>query len=100
MKKLLCCLLALIALLPAVLAEGAGTVNVTFEDGFSLSLPADWVSYEVAPELQDIGTMAQAAASMALSVRVTFSCFSSMRLFRLFTISPTMALISVRVSGL
>ena len=55
MKKLLCCLLALIALFPAVLAEGAGTVNVTFEDGFSLSLPADWVSYEVAPELQDIG---------------------------------------------
>lgn len=55
MKKLLCCLLALIALVPAVLAESTDSVNVTFEDGFTLSLPADWVSYEVAPELQEIG---------------------------------------------
>ena len=55
MKKLLCCLLALIALLPTALAEGTDTVKVTFEDGFTLSLPADWMSYEVAPELQNIG---------------------------------------------
>lgn len=55
MKKLLCCLLALIALIPAVFAEGTDSVNVTFEDGFTLSLPADWVSYEVAPELQESG---------------------------------------------
>ena len=55
MKKLLCCLLALIALLPAALAESSDSVNVTFEDGFTLSLPSDWMSYEVAPELQKSG---------------------------------------------
>ena len=55
MKKLLCCLLALLALIPAALSEKADIVNVTFEDGFTLSLPADWVSYEVSAELQESG---------------------------------------------
>ena len=52
MKKLLCCLLALISLIPMAIAEDtAHSVNVTFEDGFTLSLPAGWVSYEVSPGL-------------------------------------------------
>lgn len=55
MKKLLCCILMLLMLLPAATAEQAGSVNVTFEDGFTLSLPADWVRFEVAPELQPDG---------------------------------------------
>lgn len=55
MKRFLCCLLALLILIPAAFAEQADSVNVTFEDGFMLSLPVDWVSYEVAPELQENG---------------------------------------------
>jgi len=55
MKKLLCCLLALICLLPAAIAEPADSVNVTFEDGFTLCLPSDWVSYEVDPALAEKG---------------------------------------------
>ena len=30
-------------------------MRLTFEDGFSLSVPADWVSYEVPDELADEG---------------------------------------------
>lgn len=56
MKKLLCCLLALISLISMAIAEEpAPSVNVTFEDGFSLSLPADWVSYEVDSALAENG---------------------------------------------
>ena len=56
MKRLLCCLLALISLIPMAIAEETiEPVNVTFEDGFTLSLPADWVSYEVDPALQESG---------------------------------------------
>lgn len=56
MKKFLCCLFALLALISPVLAEPASeTVHLTFEDGFSLSLPADWVSYAVDPSLADMG---------------------------------------------
>lgn len=56
MKKLFCCLLALLALISPVLAEPTSeTVCLAFEDGFSLSLPADWVSYAVDPALADIG---------------------------------------------
>lgn len=56
MKKLLCCLFALLALVSPVFAETASeTVHLAFEDGFSLSLPADWVSYAVDPSLADIG---------------------------------------------
>lgn len=56
MKKLLCCLLALLALMTPILAESTPeTVRLTFEDGFSLSLPADWVSYAVDSALADGG---------------------------------------------
>lgn len=56
MKRLLCCLLALISLIPFTLAEEPyDSVNVTFEDGFTLPLPADWVSYAVDPALAEQG---------------------------------------------
>ena len=56
MKRILCCLLALILLGALASAEEIrDTVRVQFEDGFALSLPSDWVSYEVAPELADSG---------------------------------------------
>jgi len=56
MKKLLCCLLALISLFAFCSAEGLyDSVQLTFEDGFTLRLPSDWVSYEVAPELAESG---------------------------------------------
>lgn len=56
MKKLLCCILALLCLIPFACAEDAyDSVRLTFEDGFTLSLPSDWVSYEVSPELAEAG---------------------------------------------
>lgn len=56
MKRLLCCLLALMMLIPVCLAEEPfDSARVTFEDGFSLSLPADWVSYAVDPALAELG---------------------------------------------
>lgn len=56
MKKLLCCILALLALTAPVLAETMpDTVRLSFEDGFSLSLPAEWVSYALDPALSDAG---------------------------------------------
>lgn len=56
MKRLLCCLLALISLIPFTLAEEPyDSVSVTFEDGFTLPLPADWVSYAVDPTLSEQG---------------------------------------------
>ena len=56
MKKMVCCLLALIALIaPATAEDVCDSVRVAFEDGFSLSLPADWVRYDVAPELSEAG---------------------------------------------
>ena len=56
MKKLLCCILALISLIPFAIAEETiASAGVTFEDGFTLSLPADWVCYAVDPALADEG---------------------------------------------
>jgi len=56
MKKLLCCIIALVLIMIPVLAESAPeTVRLAFEDGFSLSLPADWVSYALEPTLADDG---------------------------------------------
>lgn len=47
MKKLLCVML-IFTLLSAACAETLyDCVRIRFEDGFSLSVPADWVSYEV-----------------------------------------------------
>lgn len=47
MKKLLCAML-IFTLLSAACAETLyDCVRIRFEDGFSLSVPADWVSYEV-----------------------------------------------------
>lgn len=57
MKKYICLLLALLALVTPVLAETAApeTVRLAFEDGFSLTLPAGWVRYELDPALADEG---------------------------------------------
>ena len=58
MKKILCCLFALMLLTSAALGEAASdTVRVRFEDGFALSLPADWVSYAVDSERAGSGTL-------------------------------------------
>ena len=50
LKKMLCLLVVLILALPALAETPYDSVRVRFEDGFSLSLPSDWVSYEVSPE--------------------------------------------------
>ena len=56
MKRILCCLLTFLAFaMPALSESTYHSVRLEFEDGFSLSIPADWVSYEVAPELQEQG---------------------------------------------
>ncbi|MBR1820161.1 MAG: hypothetical protein IJ769_00915 [Clostridia bacterium] len=49
-KKLVCLLLALCLCAACALAEDAGAEKFTlrFDEGFSLSLPAGWVSYPVA----------------------------------------------------
>ena len=49
MKRLICCILIL--MMCTACAEALyDTVRVTFEDGFSLSVPSDWVSYQVCEE--------------------------------------------------
>ena len=56
MKKLFCILFALLLLVSAASAEASyESVRVEFDAGFSLDLPADWVSYEVPAELTDDG---------------------------------------------
>ena len=56
MKKMICCLLLMLLLLPAALGEMLyDTVEVSFEEGFTLTLPADWVCYEVQPSLCEEG---------------------------------------------
>ena len=56
MKKMICCILALLTICAAALGEMPyETVRLDFEDGFSLLLPADWVSYEVPGELSEQG---------------------------------------------
>lgn len=56
MKKMLISLLALLTLGAFALAEAPyASVRLEFEDGFALSLPADWVSYAVTPEQADAG---------------------------------------------
>ena len=56
MKKMICCILALLAICTAALGEAPyEAIRLNFEDGFSLSLPADWVSYEVSDELSEQG---------------------------------------------
>ena len=56
MRRMAAVLIALAALCAAAAAETLyDTVRLTFEDGFSLSVPADWVSYEVPDELADEG---------------------------------------------
>ena len=45
MKRWICLLAALALLLGAALAEGAPTMDIHFEDGFTLSIPEGWVSY-------------------------------------------------------
>ena len=58
MKKLLLCLAAFTLLCAFALAEAPfETINVTFEDGFSVMLPADWVSYAVPEELRSSGIL-------------------------------------------
>ena len=51
MKKIVAIILALAALLAcAAMAEGIELVPVTFEDGFQVSLPADWLAVESTEE--------------------------------------------------
>ena len=47
MKKLLCAMLILTMLTAACAETLYDCVRIRFEDGFALSVPADWVSYEV-----------------------------------------------------
>lgn len=57
MKRLICFLLALMLLIPAAFAEESAYVTreVAFEDGFTLEIPSDWVSYTLDPALADSG---------------------------------------------
>lgn len=56
MRRLLISILALLILGSFALAEAPyESVRVAFEDGFALSLPADWVSYEVTEDLAQEG---------------------------------------------
>lgn len=56
MKKFLCILLSMLMLGSFALAEdGFNTVKVTFEDGFSLDIPSDWVRYELTDDLVELG---------------------------------------------
>ena len=56
MKKLFCILLAVLCLMSAASAsEFYDSVTLGFEDGFSLSVPSDWVSFGVTPELAEQG---------------------------------------------
>ena len=57
MKRLLCLLLTLMLLIPAALCEDAAYVTrkVAFEDGFTLEIPSDWVSFALDPALTDSG---------------------------------------------
>lgn len=56
MKRWICALVALALLAVSAFAEMPyESVRIEFEDGFALSLPADWVSYEVPKDLTDQG---------------------------------------------
>ena len=56
MKRILCCLIAILMLSVTALSEtSANTVRLEFENGFSLSLPSDWGSFAVSPELKEAG---------------------------------------------
>lgn len=56
MKKLFCILLVLLALISAAHAAPASDfVHLEFEDGFSLSIPSDWVSFPITPDLAEDG---------------------------------------------
>ena len=55
-RRAAACLLALAALCAGAAAETLyDAVRLAFEDGFSLSVPADWVSYEVSEPLAERG---------------------------------------------
>jgi len=73
MKKIISLILVLIALLScAAMAEEL--VPVTFEDGFQISLPGDWLVYEPDEEMLALG-IAYVAASPdgAYSVQISWS---------------------------
>jgi len=56
MKKLLCILLTMLMLIPFAAAESHyESVTLAFEDGFSLSVPSDWVSFPLTEEQQASG---------------------------------------------
>ena len=56
MKKILCCFLMLLCIFSSACAEDLyESSRLTFEDGFTLSLPSDWVSYALSPELAEAG---------------------------------------------
>ena len=55
MKKIFALLLALMLLTGAALADASEGFNLWFEDGFSLSIPEDWVMYPVDEATADDG---------------------------------------------
>lgn len=86
LKKTLCLLLlAALFTLPAFAETPESTVRVQFEDGFSLSLPTDWVSFEVSPEDAEVGVMyclGNADASRLLYVQRWSAPFSDLDALR------------------
>lgn len=56
MRKFLICLLTLLSICALAVAEMPyESVRVQFEDGFALSLPANWVCYDLPDGLADAG---------------------------------------------
>jgi len=55
-KMLVCMLMTMFLLISsACAASPAEFVQLDFEDGFSLSLPSDWVIFDVSPDLSEAG---------------------------------------------
>lgn len=57
MKKIICCIFALLLALAALAEAPDASMRVTFEDGFSLELPDDWVSFEVDSAAANAGVL-------------------------------------------
>lgn len=85
-KKTLCLLLLAVLFALPVSAENAeSSVQVQFEDGFSLQLPTDWVSFEVTSEMAESGViycLGNADASRLLYVQRWSAPFSDLDALR------------------
>lgn len=77
MKKLTSLILALICLL-AFSAVAEELVPITFEDGFQISLPGDWVELEVTDEMLEGGVFyAAASPDGANTVQISWSALEA-----------------------